>query len=149
MRLKLLKRLFFVALLAAPVSVPAQISFPVYGNWCGPDYPQNPYTAQAPLDALDAACMRHDYCTAVQGRFDCGCDLALMGELRNTNWPNPYIQSDARGIYDAIAVAPCSDPFGTAQKQSLFMEDLWNDTVNGEVAPVDLLARWRRMLSRN
>lgn len=149
MGLTFAKRLFVLFLLALPLGAAAQMSIPVYGNWCGPEYPANPATAGAPVDALDAACMRHDYCTAVQGRFDCGCDLSFMSELRSTQWPNPRAQSDARGIYDAIAVIPCTDPLGTAQKQSLFMQDMLADTLNGNAAPMDVMERWRRMLARS
>lgn len=144
----LIKRLFVIIAALWPLSTTAQ-SIPVYGNWCGPNYPANPVTAGAPVDALDAACMRHDICTANRGRFDCGCDLALMSELRNTRWQNPRIQSDARGIYDAIAVVPCNDPFGTAQKQSLFIQDGLTDVYNGNAAPLDIVDRWRRMISRS
>lgn len=147
MGMVLLKRLFALALVALPVGAVAQVSVSVYGNWCGLDYPQNPYTAQAPIDALDTACMRHDYCTAVQGRFDCGCDLALMDELRHTRWPDPYQQSTARSIYDSIAVLPCTDPLGTVQKQSLFMQDMLGDMAKGNAAPMDAMARWWQLLS--
>lgn len=143
-----LKRLFVMAALLWPMMATAQMSLPVYGNWCGPDHPVNPSRAGPPVNALDAACMRHDYCTAVQGRFNCGCDLTMMYELRNTPWDNPFLQSDARGIYDAIAVIPCTDPLGTAQKQSLFMQDALADVLNGNAAPMDIMERWRQMLIR-
>ena len=143
-----LKRLIAIILLLWPLGAVAQVSVPVYGNWCGPDYPYSPALSAPPIDPLDAACMQHDYCTAVQGRFDCGCDLSLMYELRNTRWPNGYIQSEARGIYDAIAVIPCTNPAGTAEKQSLFMEDFITDAVRGNAAPLDLMYRWSRLLSR-
>jgi hypothetical protein len=142
----LIKRLFVILALLWPLGTSAQ-SVAVYGNWCGPNYPANPALAGPPVDALDAACMRHDICTANRGRFDCGCDLALMNELRTTRWQNPGIQSAARGIYDAIAVTPCTDPFGTAQKQSLFMQDAMTDVFNGGAAPVDIMSRWRWLLN--
>ena len=145
----LVKRLVVLVALVAPLSGSAQISIPVYGNWCGPDYPLNPAMASAPVDALDAACMRHDYCIAVQGRFDCGCDLSFMTELRTTQWQNPAIQSDARGIHDAIAIVPCNDPFGNAQKQGLFMGDLLIDSLNGNAAPMDIMQRWQRLLENS
>ncbi len=140
------KRLFTIVLLLWPLGISAQ-GIPVYGNWCGPNYPSNPALAGPPVDALDAACMRHDICTAQRGRFDCGCDLALMNELRYTRWENPRIRADARGVYDAIAVIPCTDPFGTAEKQSLFMQDALTDVLNGNPAPLDIMERWRRILS--
>ncbi len=139
------KRLFIIGLFLWPISAMAQAGLPVYGNWCGPNHPRNPAVAAAPVDALDAACMRHDYCTAAQGRFDCGCDLTLMNELRTTRWETPYIQSDARGIYDAIALIPCTDPFGTAEKQRLFTQDALTDALNGRPAPLDIMQRWRRL----
>jgi len=139
----------FILLVLIPMAAQAQVSLPVYGNWCGPDYPANTAIAAPPVDALDAACMRHDYCAAARGRFDCGCDLMLMYELRNTVWPNPYIQADARGIHDAIAVIPCRDLYGAAQKQSLFMQDVLVDSLNGHAAPVDVLERWRQVLSNS
>ena len=145
----LIKRLFALALVLWPTGLMAQMSVPVYGNWCGPDYPINPALASPPIDSLDSACMRHDYCTAAKGRFDCGCDLALMYDLRNTRWENPFIQSDARGVYDAIAIVPCTDAYGTAEKQSLFLQDALIDAFNGRAVPEDMMERWRRLLLRS
>lgn len=149
MRSTLIIRLFVLGVLAWPSVSAAQMSVPVYGNWCGPNHPITPSLAGPPLNALDAACMRHDYCTAARGRFDCGCDLTMMYELRNTQWQNPFIQSDARGIYDAIAVIPCTDPIGTAEKQSLFMQDAVGDVLNGNAAPIDIMERWQRLMLRS
>lgn len=140
------KRLFVVVALLWPLGAMAQ-SVPVYGNWCGLNYPSIPAQAGPPVNALDAACMRHDICTANRGRFDCGCDLAFMNELRMTRWQNPTLQSIARGISDGIAVIPCADPFGTAEKQSLFMRDAMVDVFNGNMAPMVVTERWRRVVS--
>jgi hypothetical protein len=52
---------------------------PIYGNWCGPNYPPAG-TAPPPIDAFDAACMHHDLCTAGPGP-DTPCDIALVQEL--------------------------------------------------------------------
>jgi len=144
----LIKRLFVIVMLLWPLGANAQ-SIPVYGNWCGLNHPSTPALAGPPVNALDAACMRHDICTANRGRFDCGCDLAFMNELRTTNWQNPTIQSIARGVYDGIAVMPCSDPFGTAEKQSLFMQDAMSDAFDGEIVPMDIMDRWRLLLLQN
>jgi len=141
----LIKRLFLIAALLWPLGAMAQ-SVPVYGNWCGLNHPSNPLLAGPPVNALDAACMRHDICTANRGRFDCGCDLAFMNELRTTRWQNPTLQSIARGVYDGIAVIPCTDPLGIAEKQSLFMQDAMTDVFNGNVAPMDIMHRWRRVI---
>lgn len=53
---------------------------PVYGNWCGPDYPPTG-TFPPPVDLFDAACMRHDLCSAGPGP-EAACDLQLAAELR-------------------------------------------------------------------
>ncbi len=123
------------------------VSLPVYGNWCGPDYPANPARAAPPVDALDAACMRHDMCTAARGSFDCGCDLGLLNELRATRWPNPLIGRNARAIYDAIALTPCNSPGGMAAKQSMFAADLFGDMATGRGTPMDVVDRWRQIIT--
>jgi hypothetical protein len=53
---------------------------PVYGNWCGPNYPPAG-TSPLPVDPFDAACMHHDRCMAGPGP-DTACDIALAQELR-------------------------------------------------------------------
>jgi hypothetical protein len=131
---------------SSPVFAQMLPGIPVYGNWCGPDHPRSFAFASAPVDPVDAACMRHDYCVAAQGEFDCGCDIALLSELRNMPWPNPFLRETARGIYDAIALTPCRDPNGMAYKQSLFMKDLYFDTVTGRGTPMDVMERWRKLI---
>src|ERR1044072_36432 len=54
-----------------------QTTFPVYGNWCGPDHPK-PGSIPIPTDELDTACMVHDQCYAKQGYLSCACDQALL-----------------------------------------------------------------------
>jgi len=122
-----------------------QIYAPVYGNWCGPNHPVNMSQAGPPVDALDAACMRHDHCVAVQGAYSCGCDVSLLQELRQTPWQNPLIQRDARAIYDAIALIPCNSVDGTTLKQTMFAVDLAYDVVSGISAPLDVFERWRSL----
>ena len=121
------------------------LDVPIYGNWCGPNHPENMSRAAPPVDGLDAACMRHDYCVAARGRFDCGCDIGLLRELRATRWPNPVMERNARGIYDAIAMVPCDSPDGMAVKQSMFSADLMRDVMTGRGTPMDVLDRWRRL----
>ncbi len=49
-------------------------SLVIYGNYCGPGQRGvNP----RPVDALDAACMRHDACTPVVGLAACACHERL------------------------------------------------------------------------
>jgi len=133
-------------LAAAPVLAqgwPGTLAIPVHGNWCGPGQSGNGSTWSAPpTDALDAACLRHDICTARAGYGDCGCDIALMTELRATPWPNPGLQSKARAVYDAIAVSPCRSPGGQAVKMRMGYEDWRRDVASGRAAPLDFLRRW-------
>jgi len=126
-----------------------QIYAPIYGNWCGPNHPVNMSQAAAPVDPLDAACMRHDYCVAAQGENNCGCDISLLQVLRNTSWQNPVIQNNARAIYDAIALMPCNSPDGTTFKQTMFAVDLFYDVMSGKSVPLDVFERWRSLFTGN
>ena len=136
--------LFLLALLAAG---PANAqTIPIHGNWCGIGHSGGnlPYPAP-PTDALDAACMRHDICTAARGRFDCGCDIGFMQELRNTPWPNPGLGEKARATYEAIGMLPCSSPDGYALKMSLVAGDWASDVASGRQAPWQILDRLSRI----
>ncbi len=133
---------------SAPAQPAFPVSVPVYGNWCGLAYPANPRTAPPPLDPLDAACMRHDYCVAVSGTGNCGCDIAFMTELRTSRWPDPFIRRNARAIYDAIAVLPCNSPSGTAYKYSMFGADIFSDSLSG-TPPLAVPDRWQRLFFGN
>jgi hypothetical protein len=53
---------------------------PIYGNWCGIDHPRR--GAPPPVDAFDAACMRHDLCV-VSTPSDRPCDIAFVNELHD------------------------------------------------------------------
>lgn len=62
----------------SPTRPRVERAFPVYGNWCGPNY-----GAGKPIDAMDACCMHHDRCyddTAIYNH--CSCDHALLGCLK-------------------------------------------------------------------
>lgn len=63
--------------------------FPVYGNWCGANYP-HPATNPPPVDAFDDACRRHDICWAMTGGGT-GCDLAFVQELHGLAWQYGYL----------------------------------------------------------
>lgn len=63
-------------------------TFPVYGNWCGPDHPRSG-TNPPPIDAVDAACRKHDFCYAQKNYFACDCDNQLLADLatiKNNKW---------------------------------------------------------------
>ncbi len=69
-----------VVAFAAPTlaqNVPGQAMRPkmlIHGHYCGPG---NDGPGVAPVDALDAACMRHDACTPDVGLPSCNCNRQL------------------------------------------------------------------------
>lgn len=134
--------LFLLLLSALPVQADGP-AFPLHGNWCGIGHSGGPYAA--PIDPLDAACMRHDICAARRGELDCGCDIGFMRELQAQPWPNPGIADKARAIHDSIAMMPCSNPMGMAYKAARLSSGLVSDTVTGREMPVDILRRWTKV----
>jgi len=75
------------ALLLAPGQAQAFKCLPIYGNWCGPGHPTT--AALPPVDAFDAACMRHDLCTtSAPGAL---CDRAFVGELHQLAAQTGYL----------------------------------------------------------
>ncbi|MDQ2090486.1 hypothetical protein [Marimonas arenosa] len=142
--IRILTSLLF--LLSALPSHATGPSFPLHGNWCGIGHSGGPYSA-APIDPLDAACMRHDICAAQRGELNCGCDISFMRELRYQRWPNPVIADKARAIHDAIAMMPCANPMGMAYKAARLASDMTSDTVIGRELPTDILRRWAKVVS--
>lgn len=131
----------FVVLIAAP-AVAQGPALPVHGNWCGPNHGAGPI-----LDALDDACMRHDYCTMQVGRLDCGCDLAFMDELAHRPWPNPSLAQKARAVFEAIALTPCTGAQGQGQKLSLAAETWARGVALGQEPPWAVLDRLGALLA--
>jgi len=56
---------------------PQQLSFPVYGNYCGFGH-GDPTGNTPPIDAVDAVCREHDRCYGLLGDFDDRCDHNLI-----------------------------------------------------------------------
>ena len=59
----------------------SELSFPVYGNYCGPLYPPKGMSPLA-LDEVDLACKKHDKCYGDLGYFNKDCDLQIMQDLK-------------------------------------------------------------------
>lgn len=76
-----------LGLLLAPGPAHAFKCLPIYGNWCGPGHPTA--AALPPVDAYDAACMRHDLCTATAP--ETLCDRAFVGELHQLAAQTGYL----------------------------------------------------------
>ena len=60
---------------------PKTFYFPIYGHWCGPNYPRAGEDP-APFDTLDGFCRVHDICYAEKGYSDCSCDRALISSIQ-------------------------------------------------------------------
>jgi hypothetical protein len=59
---------------------PEQLSFPVYGNYCGFGH-GDPTGKTPPMDAVDAVCREHDLCYGRLGDFDRRCDRDLIARM--------------------------------------------------------------------
>ena len=93
---------------------------PIYGNWCGIDYPSRGWPP--PVDAFDAACMRHDLCTAGPGSNK-PCDIVFVTELRSIaaqvgylprplQWAEYLIRVKAGGPWAGMPMPTPGDAFG-------------------------------------
>lgn len=59
---------------------PQQLSFPVYGNYCGVGH-GDPTGKTPPIDAVDAVCREHDLCYGRFGGFNRRCDRDLIKNM--------------------------------------------------------------------
>ena len=78
----------------------------IHGNYCGiGNRPGTP-----PIDALDAACMRHDECTRTGALPSCACDDRLRleaAEIAHDPTMPPDLQVTAAATASAMAVLVC------------------------------------------
>ena len=91
----------------------------IYGNWCGPSHPLDTSKAPAPIDNLDASCMRHDFCYEKKGALNCDCDAQIVSEIRADLDKKSYTWSQllyALDIHDYFQRSPCN---GDAKKKLL------------------------------
>jgi len=81
--------LFVVVLMSScsgnkKITQKTELSFPVYGNYCGPLYPPKGMNPIA-LDAVDLACKNHDKCYDDFGYFSKNCDFQIIKDLQLIN----------------------------------------------------------------
>jgi hypothetical protein len=109
----------FVLLLAAPVlswALPAAaqpaagLNRPllVHGNYCGPGN----NAPLPPIDALDAACARHDACTPTGGLPSKACNLRLEREasaIASDPRQSPDLRAMAGLVSTSIAMLPSEE----------------------------------------
>ncbi|MBK5931723.1 hypothetical protein [Halochromatium salexigens] len=107
-------------LLLAAGNAAAFKCMPLYGNWCGINHPSHGWPP--PVDAFDAACMRHDLCTAQPGP-DTGCDIAFVSQLhgiaaqvgylpRPLQWAEYVIRLKAGGPWGGMPLPTPGDALG-------------------------------------
>ena len=121
MTASLIGRLRAAALVAAIAIVPAAAqdlpridaargALLIHGNFCGPG---NRGPGYPPVDALDAACMRHDACTPLPGNLPhCACRDRLhveAGRVAHNPATPRAIRDTAQFISDGALLLPCLD----------------------------------------
>ena len=79
----------------------------IHGNYCGPG---NNGPGHPPIDALDAACMRHDACTPDDGPPTCDCNARLAFEAHAISMSPRYapeLRSLAGTVEHFVPLIPC------------------------------------------
>ncbi|MBY0257006.1 hypothetical protein [Methylobacterium sp.] len=88
-----------IAALAAPAAVAGETPKALlHGNYCGPGN----NAPLAPIDALDAACARHDECTPDGGLASKACNLRLQSEAEGVA-QDPSQPADLRALAGVVA----------------------------------------------
>jgi hypothetical protein len=76
---------------------PEELSFPVYGNYCGFGH-GDPSGKTPPIDAVDAVCREHDLCYRLRGDFDRRCDRNLVETMPDAIASTPSPQGKNAGL---------------------------------------------------
>ena len=76
---------------------PEELSFPVYGNYCGFGH-GDPTGKTPPKDAVDAVCREHDLCYRLRGDFDHRCDRNLIENMPGAIASTPSPQDKNAGL---------------------------------------------------
>jgi len=76
---------------------PEELSFPVYGNYCGFGH-GDPTGKTPPIDAVDAVCRKHDLCYRLRGDFDHRCDHDLIENMPDAIASTPSPQGKNAGL---------------------------------------------------
>jgi hypothetical protein len=76
---------------------PEELSFPVYGNYCGFGH-GDPTGKTPPIDAVDAVCREHDLCYRLRGDFDRRCDRNLIETMPDAIASTPSPQGKNAGL---------------------------------------------------
>ncbi len=100
---------------------------PVYGNWCGANHPKDMSLADEPIDLLDQACKKHDFCYENEGYLSCACDNDINQELIQGLNENKYGKSEAvfaRSFHLYFNGSPCSGDHSTKVAPSRLLHNV-------------------------
>ena len=102
--------------------------FPLYGNWCGANYPP-PGTNPPPVDVYDDACRHHDYCYASPVARSV-CDAALARELEVLAYRTGYLPRPLQWVESLLRMkegGPWGMPFPTPGDMLGAMDTMTSD----------------------
>ena len=109
--------LLLASCLAVPaLAQPAALGGPkilIHGNYCGPGN----NAPLPPIDALDAACARHDACTPSRGLPSQACNLRLQRDA-NLIAHDPHQPGDLRALAGFIATTATLIPSERGARQT-------------------------------
>ncbi|MFE1599771.1 hypothetical protein [Methylobacterium sp. ID0610] len=94
----------------------------VHGNYCG----LGSRAPLPPVDALDAACARHDACTPVGGLPSRGCNVRLVREADRIS-RDPFQPDDVRTAAGFIAFGASVLPYNPAPPAVYVGVPVWPD----------------------
>ncbi|GJD64028.1 hypothetical protein [Methylobacterium frigidaeris] len=128
MRIMIAALAVLAAVLASPVALaqsagdaPAP-SLLVHGNYCG----LGNRAPLPPVDALDAACARHDACTPAGGLPSRRCNLRLFREADLIS-RDPRYPDSVRTAAVFIAFSASTMPFDPAPQSAAIEAPIWAD----------------------
>ena len=99
---------------------PQQLSFPVYGNYCGFGH-GDPTGNMPPIDAVDAVCREHDLCYGLLGDFDYRCDRNLIEIMPSAIASTPSLIGKKAGLLALLY-------FASAERNLALGETLFKST---------------------
>lgn len=103
--------------LAQPRTTPARPNLLIHGNYCGPGN----NAPLPPVDALDAACAKHDACTPDGALPSKACNLRLQAEadrIANDPRQSPELRMVAGVVASGAAMMP-SAPSGRIIRRAI------------------------------
>ena len=135
--LRILIVLLFAASVTACATAQPQVkretagAMGIYGNWCGLDHPTDVAANPLPIDALDAACRRHDLCYTQRGFLSCECDAEftqeLRGEIANSTYTGLQLAT-ARATHAHFAASPCVGDMKAKTRPVRFLKGVYDGT---------------------